>query len=96
MNTKKNLFLKFELPLFLLLTYLLGWTLALLERCDEARDAFEQALDIDPETLSCDLAEVFQMLEGSITDALAWIQGRPVEPCDRTLTLPVSLKGSSP
>jgi len=51
---------------------------------------------IEPGTLSHELAEVFQMPEGSISAALSWIQDLPIEPCDQTLTLPVVLEGSVP
>jgi len=51
---------------------------------------------IEPGTLPHELAEVFQMPEGSISDALMWTQDLPVEPCDQSLTFPVVLKRSTP
>jgi len=51
---------------------------------------------IEPGTLPHELAKVFQMPEGSISDALSWIQDLSVEPYDQSLTLPVVLEGSAP
>jgi len=51
---------------------------------------------IESGNLSHELAEVFQMPEGSISAAFSWIQDLQVEPGDRTLTLPVVLEESVP
>lgn len=51
---------------------------------------------IDPGALPHELAEIFQMPEGSISAALSMIQDLTIELCDQTLTLPVVLEGSVP
>jgi len=50
---------------------------------------------IEPGTLPHELAEVFQMPEGSISDAISWIQDLSVEPYNQSFTLPVVLERSA-